>query len=85
MSSAVAVARGTAAATAQHDVDVACAALGLDDALRRMLREVKRELVVHFPVQFDDGSFQVFTGYRVQHNDARGPFKGGVRDRKSVV
>lgn len=72
-------ATGSAVATAQHEVDTACDALGIDDAMRRMLREVKRELVVHFPVQFDDGSFQVFTGFRVQHNDARGPCKGGMR------
>ncbi len=44
-----------------------------------MLREVKRELVVHFPVEMDDGSFRVFTGFRVQHNIARGPAKGGLR------
>jgi glutamate dehydrogenase (NAD(P)+) len=75
-----AVARpGTAVATAQQEVDVACEALGIPDAHRCMLREVKRELVVHFPVQFDDGSFRVFTGYRIQHNDARGPCKGGMR------
>ncbi|MGD0193375.1 MAG: Glu/Leu/Phe/Val dehydrogenase [Candidatus Dormibacteria bacterium] len=44
-----------------------------------MLREVKRELTVHFPVEMDDGSFRVFTGFRVQHNIARGPAKGGLR------
>ena len=60
-------------------MDIAAEALGLDDAIRCVLREVKRELVVHFPVGFDDGSFAVFTGFRVQHNIARGPAKGGVR------
>ena len=69
----------TTFATAQHQVDVACAALGLDEAMRCVLREVKRELVVHFPVELDDGSFQVFTGFRVQHNIGRGPAKGGLR------
>jgi len=70
---------GSAFATAQHQFDVAADQLHLDDALRRVLREVKRELVVHFPVEFDDGSFRVFTGFRVQHNIARGPAKGGLR------
>jgi glutamate dehydrogenase (NAD(P)+) len=70
---------GTAYATAQHQFDVAADQLHLDDSLRQILREVKRELVVHFPVEFDDGSFRVFTGFRVQHNIARGPAKGGLR------
>ncbi len=47
--------------------------------MRAVLRDVKRELVVHFPVEMDDGSFRVFTGFRVQHNIARGPAKGGLR------
>ena len=64
---------------AQRQFDAAAEALGLSDALRSMLREVKRELVVHFPVEMDDGSFRVFTGFRVQHNIARGPAKGGLR------
>jgi glutamate dehydrogenase (NAD(P)+) len=70
---------GNAYATAQHQFDVAADQLGLDDSIRQVLREVKRELVVHFPVEFDDGSFGVFTGFRAQHNIARGPAKGGLR------
>jgi glutamate dehydrogenase (NAD(P)+) len=70
---------GSAYATAQHQFDVAAEQLHLDDDVRQILREVKRELVVHFPVEFDDGSFGVFTGFRVQHNIARGPAKGGLR------
>ena len=70
---------GSAYATAQHQFDVAAEQLHLDDSLRQVLREVKRELVVHFPVEFDDGEFGVFTGFRVQHNIARGPAKGGMR------
>jgi len=72
-------AEGSAYATAQHQFDVAADQLHLEDALCLVLREVKRELVVHFPVEFDDGEFQVFTGFRVQHNIARGPAKGGLR------
>ena len=70
---------GSAYTTAQHQFDVAAAQLHLPDAICQVLREVKRELVVHFPVEFDDGTFGVFTGFRVQHNIARGPAKGGLR------
>ncbi|MCX8213566.1 MAG: glutamate dehydrogenase [SAR202 cluster bacterium] len=53
--------------------------LELDDGIREMLRRPWRELGVAVPVRMDDGSVQVFSGYRVQHNGARGPYKGGVR------
>jgi len=69
----------SALSIAQRQFDATADALGLDDSLRAVLREVKRELTVHFPVEMDDGSFQVFTGFRVQHNIARGPAKGGLR------
>jgi glutamate dehydrogenase (NAD(P)+) len=72
-------ARRTALSIAQRQFDAAADALGLADSLRKVLREVKRELVVHFPVEMDDGSFRLFTGFRVQHNIARGPAKGGLR------
>ena len=49
-----------------------------------MLKTPKRELTVRFPVEMDDGSVRVFEGYRVQHNDARGPFKGGLRFASDV-
>ena len=53
--------------------------IGLPDGCREMLRRPWRELQVQVPVRMDDGRVQVFTGYRVQHNAARGPYKGGVR------
>ena len=53
--------------------------LGLPDSFREMLRQPWRELRVQVPVRMDDGRIEVFTGYRVQHNGARGPYKGGVR------
>ena len=53
--------------------------LGLDEGMREVLRHCKRELTLNFPVQMDDGSIRVFTGYRVHHNLARGPVKGGLR------
>ena len=59
--------------------DHAAERLGLPDGCREMLRRPWRELRVQVPVRMDDGRIQVFNGYRVQHNGARGPYKGGVR------
>ncbi len=70
---------------AQQQFDLAAAKLNLDPGLRRVLREPRRELTVHFPVKMDDGSVHVFTGYRVQHNLGRGPAKGGIRYHPDVV
>ena len=64
---------------AQRDLDLAAERLKLDDGMHRVLRVPKRELAVNFPVTLDDGSVQVFTGYRVHHNLNRGPATGGVR------
>jgi glutamate dehydrogenase (NAD(P)+) len=50
-----------------------------------ILRNPRRELTVHMPVKMDDGSVQVFTGFRVQHNNARGPCKGGIRYHPNVT
>jgi glutamate dehydrogenase (NAD(P)+) len=69
---------------AQQQFDLAAERLNLDSGLRRVLREPRRELIVHFPVKMDDGSVQVFTGYRVQHNLGRGPAKGGIRYHQDV-
>jgi glutamate dehydrogenase (NAD(P)+) len=69
---------------AQHQFDLAAEKLQLDDGMRRVLREPRRELTVHFPVKMDDGSVRVFTGYRVQHNLGRGPAKGGIRYHQDV-
>ncbi|MGH3072270.1 MAG: Glu/Leu/Phe/Val family dehydrogenase [Gaiellaceae bacterium] len=51
----------------------------LGDEMREILRTSYRELTVQVPVRMDDGKLEVFTGYRVQHNAARGPYKGGIR------
>jgi glutamate dehydrogenase (NAD(P)+) len=59
--------------------DNAADRLGLDDGLREMLKRPWRELLVQVPVRMDDGQIKVFSGSRVQHNAARGPYKGGVR------
>src|SRR6185436_19060551 len=65
--------------SARRDLDVAAERLKLDEGMHRVLRVPKRELEVNFPVTMDDGSVQVFTGYRVHHNLNRGPATGGVR------
>ena len=70
-------ARALAAAVEQFDA--AADHLALEPGLRAVLRVPKRELTVRFPVRLDDGSVEVFQGYRVQHNVARGPAKGGLR------
>jgi glutamate dehydrogenase (NAD(P)+) len=70
---------------AQQQFDLAADRLNLEPGLRRVLREPRRELTVHCPVKMDDGSVQVFTGYRVQHNLSRGPAKGGIRYHQDVT
>ncbi|MGH2513963.1 MAG: Glu/Leu/Phe/Val family dehydrogenase [Candidatus Limnocylindrales bacterium] len=66
-------------AAAQAQFDRTADHLNLDPGMRAILRAPKREWTVHFPVTRDDGSVEVFTGYRVQHNISRGPAKGGLR------
>jgi glutamate dehydrogenase (NAD(P)+) len=64
---------------AQAALDLAAERLELDPAMHQVLREPKRELIVHFPVRHDDGAVRAYTGYRVHHNLNRGPATGGVR------
>jgi len=65
--------------TAQKQFDNAAEILGLDQATRDLLRTPMREFHFSIPVRMDDGSVQIFKGFRVQHNDSRGPGKGGIR------
>jgi glutamate dehydrogenase len=64
---------------AQSQFDRVADVLGLDGGARELLREPQREYSFAIPVRMDDGSVRVFRGFRVQHNDARGPSKGGIR------
>jgi len=64
---------------AQRQLDEAAELLRLDEATHQLLRWPRRELQVTVPVRMDDGTVQVFHGYRVQYNDARGATKGGLR------
>ncbi len=62
-----------------------CDRICIAEACSLRLAECKRELIVHFPVKMDDGTVRVFTGFRVLHNDSRGPAKGGIRYHPDVT
>ncbi|NBD35068.1 MAG: glutamate dehydrogenase [Chloroflexi bacterium] len=64
---------------AQQQFDEVAEQMGLEKAVRDMLRWPMRQFKFQLPVRMDDGSIKVFFGFRVQHNDARGPAKGGIR------
>ncbi len=70
--------------TAKRQVDIVCDLVGINGGVREILKHPKRELSVNFPVRLDDGSYRVFSGYRVQYNMARGPTKGGIRYHPNV-
>ncbi len=63
----------------RHNFNTAIKHLGYDEETALLLQTPFREMQVNFPVRLDNGKLKVFTGYRVQHNGARGPFKGGIR------
>src|ERR1700724_4005474 len=65
--------------------DFAAQKLNLDQGLWKVLRYPAREVIVHIPVMMDNGSIEVFTGFRVQHSIARGPGKGGIRYSPAVT
>jgi glutamate dehydrogenase (NAD(P)+) len=71
--------------SAEARFDEAAELLGLDEGLRKILRTPALELKVSVPVVLDDGRFEVFTGYRVQHSIVRGPAKGGIRFAPDVT
>jgi len=61
-----------------------CRQMNIPEMCRLRLMECERELTVHFPVKMDDGRVEVFTGFRIVHNDSRGPSKGGIRYHPDV-
>ncbi|MEG0571416.1 MAG: Glu/Leu/Phe/Val dehydrogenase [Oscillospiraceae bacterium] len=65
--------------TAQAQFDNVAKKLDLDSAACELLRQPSREFHFTIPVKMDDGTTKIFNGYRIQHNDARGPAKGGIR------
>jgi glutamate dehydrogenase (NAD(P)+) len=70
---------------AQHQIDIVAEKLKLKKGIHEMIRWPHRELEVHFPVKLDNGDIKTFTGFRVQHNNARGPCKGGIRYHPDVT
>ena len=70
---------------ALEQLRIAAEYLKLDEGIHQILASPKRQLTVSLPVKMDDGETRVFTGYRVQYNDARGPFKGGIRYHPNVT
>lgn len=70
--------------TALEKFEKAADIVNLEEGIRKMLEHPKRQLIVEFPVKMDDGTIEVFTGYRIQHNIALGPAKGGVRYHPNV-
>lgn len=69
---------------AQTQLEIAAKALHLEPNILEMLKYPRRTLKVYIPVEMDDGRLQMFEGYRIQHNDMRGPCKGGVRYHPDV-
>lgn len=65
--------------------DEAADVLNVEEGIREFLRIPKRSLTVSIPIRMDDGSIKVFIGHRVQHNNARGPYKGGIRYHPEVT
>jgi glutamate dehydrogenase (NAD(P)+) len=76
--------RSAASEMAIEQFDAAAAKLGVDPNIAGRLRRPDRAMIVSVPTRMDDGRVQVFTGYRVQHNDVLGPFKGGIRYHPAV-
>jgi glutamate dehydrogenase (NAD(P)+) len=70
---------------AVQQFNIAADVLNLEENIRRVLSQCQRELTVHFPVEMDDGSVQVFAGHRVRHNSLPGPTKGGIRYHENVT
>src|SRR5437763_11688569 len=70
---------------AKQQFDRGAELLELDESTRQVLRNAKRQLVASIPVKMDGGDVKVFEGYRVQHNIARGPAKGGIRYHPNVT
>jgi glutamate dehydrogenase (NAD(P)+) len=69
---------------AQAQFERAADVVELDPGLRDILKHPKNEIIVNFPVKMDDGAYRMFTGYRIQHSNILGPYKGGIRYHHDV-
>jgi glutamate dehydrogenase (NAD(P)+) len=77
--SASLTARGNLYVIASQQLDKGCRAINMDPAIQAILSQPKNELIINFPVRMDNGQLRMFKGYRVQHSNILGPFKGGIR------
>ena len=69
----------------QKYIDEGCTVLDVPEYVRTILSQPKNEIIVNFPVRMDDGSIRLFKGYRIQHNNLLGPYKGGMRFHENVT
>ena len=76
--------KGNLNAIVIQQLDKAAKVVGLSPEIELILSQPKNEVMVHFPVRMDDGAYQLFKGYRVQHNNILGPYKGGIRYHEEV-
>ena len=72
-------------ANAERQFDGAAERLNLPEGIKEVIKRPRRATIVSLPVQMDDGTLRVFTGYRVQHSIVRGPAKGGIRYHPQVT
>ena len=68
----------------QKKIDHVAEQMGLDPSFRTIISQPKNELIINFPVLMDDGQHRLFKGYRIQHNNVLGPYKGGIRFHPDV-
>jgi len=69
---------------AKRQIDIVAGKMGLNENIKKYLKRVERSLIVSIPIKMDDGSIEIFEGYRVQHSTIRGPGKGGIRFAPNV-
>jgi glutamate dehydrogenase (NAD(P)+) len=69
---------------AKRQIDIVAEKMGLTDNIKKYLKRVERSLIVSIPIKMDDGSIEIFEGYRVHHSTVRGPGKGGIRFAPNV-
>jgi glutamate dehydrogenase/leucine dehydrogenase len=69
----------------QKYIDEGCGVVDVPEYVRTILSQPKNEIIVNFPVRMDDGSIRLFKGYRIQHNNLLGPYKGGMRFHENVT
>jgi glutamate dehydrogenase (NAD(P)+) len=70
---------------AQQQFEKAADFCNLPSTVRQILMQPKNELITHFPVRMDNGEIRLFKGYRIQHSNILGPYKGGMRFHESVA